>query len=106
MVDPEILDDPYIPPPFKPPLETKRDKFERIWKSSTPQIDLLIQKSLRYKWNFTQSKTLYMNMDCSIHVAKTPLVSDRFQFRSFGQFRLEDPFPKPVSDLGQHYKKS
>ena len=28
--DPEILDDPYISPPLKPPIETKRDKFKRI----------------------------------------------------------------------------
>src|SRR6266536_3539360 len=61
--DPEILDDPYISPPLKPPLETKRDKFERIWKSSISQINLLIQKSLRYQWNFAQSKGLYMKVD-------------------------------------------
>jgi len=64
MKDPEILDDPYIPPPMKPPLETKRNRFERLWKSSIPQIYLLIQKSLRYSWNFTQSKGLYMNVEC------------------------------------------
>ena len=62
--DPEIIDDPYIPPPLKPPIESKRNKFERIWKSSIPQINLLIQKSLRYTWNFIQSKSLYMNVEC------------------------------------------
>jgi len=61
---PEVLDDPYISPPLKPPLETKRDKFERIWKNSASQIDLFIQKSLRYIWNFVQSKGLYMDTDC------------------------------------------
>ena len=62
--DPDILDDPYIPPPLKPPIETKRDKFERIWKSSIPQINLLIQNSFRHTWNFVQSKSLYMDMEC------------------------------------------
>ena len=64
MDDPEILDDPYISPPLKPPIETKRDKFERIWKSSIPQINLLIQNSFHYTWNFVQSKSLYMDVEC------------------------------------------
>ena len=42
MENPEIFDDPYIPPPLKPPIENKRDKFERIWMASIPQNKLLI----------------------------------------------------------------
>ena len=34
--NPEIFDDPYIPLPLKPPIENKRDKFERIWKAFIP----------------------------------------------------------------------
>jgi len=62
--DPEILDDPYIPPPIKPPIESKRDKFERIWNNSSTQINMLINKGLSLIWNFTQAKGIYMNSDC------------------------------------------
>ena len=55
----EILDDPYIPPPIKPPIESKRDKFERIWKASILQNKLIITNNFRYSWNFIQSKGTY-----------------------------------------------
>src|SRR6266516_3364108 len=64
MDNPEILDDPYIPPPLKPPIESKRDKFERIWKATLPQNKLLITNIFRHNWNFVQSNGTYMNLKC------------------------------------------
>jgi len=70
--NPEIFDDPYIPPPLKPPIEQKRDKFERIWKASMSQNKLLITNNLRHPWNFIQSKGTYVNLDCP-ELANSPI---------------------------------
>ncbi len=70
--NPEILDDPYIPPPLKPPIEQKRDKFERIWKASISQNKILITNNFRHPWNFIQSKGSYVNLDCP-ELANSPI---------------------------------
>ena len=64
MKNPEILDDSYISPPIKPLIKSKQNKFERIWKDSSTQINMLINKGLSFIWNFTRAKGIYMNLDC------------------------------------------
>jgi len=75
--DPEILDDPFIPPPLKPPIEHKTIKFARIWTFIKTKIEDTIGRQIQWDWNYIGSKGNYMNLDCpDLERKKSPCTSD------------------------------
>src|SRR6266498_1495777 len=62
-ISPEILDDPFIPPSLKPPIEHKMIKFARIWDFAKSKIEDTIGRLIQWNWNFTGSKGTYMKLD-------------------------------------------
>src|SRR6266498_4355493 len=61
--DPEIFDDPFIPPPIKLPIEHKVIKFARIWSFTKSKIEDTIGRMMQWDWNYTGSKGIYMKLD-------------------------------------------